>query len=290
MIPKSIASFIILLFFSLNGTAVQISKTDSVLLQKFWQYACEHNLASLPMKDRIITIGRFFLNTPYQANTLNRTNEEKLVVNLHELDCVTFVENVLALSYLPVFNEESFDLFIHNLQRIRYRNGEITDYASRLHYSSDWLYEMGKQKLLTDETPNIGGLGFKPSVHFMSDHSHLYPPLQDKTLLEKMKRTETEINKRTYYYIPKHKIGEAYEKIESGDIILITTKTKGLDTSHLGIAYKKDGKIWLLHASSQGKKVMFSRQPLYEYMQGIPSHQGIMIGRAVPQPAPETQK
>ncbi len=287
---KSISFFIILLFFSFNGTAFPISKRDSVILQKFWDYACSHNLAGLPVKDRIITVGRFFLDTPYQANTLNRTDKEKLVINLHELDCVTFVENVLALSYLPAFNESSLSSFIHNLQHIRYRNGEITDYTSRLHYSSDWLYEMEKQKLLADETQNAGGLGFKPSLHFMSAHCHLYPPLQDKTLLEKIKRIETEINKRTYYYIPKHKIREAYEKIDSGDIILITTKTKGLDTSHLGIAYKKDGKIWLLHASSQGKKVMFSQQPLYEYMQGIPSHQGIMIGRVIPQSSLGTEK
>lgn len=69
-------------------------------------------------------------------------------------------------------------------------------------------------------------------------------------------------------------------KIKNGDIILITTHIKGLDTSHLGFAWKKEGKTYLLHASSKGKQVMISSLPLQEYMEGIDSQSGIMLARA----------
>ena len=92
-----------------------------------------------------------------------------------------------------------------------------------------------------------------------------------------------EIQAKTQYnfkYIPKDKINEACNKIKNGDIILITTHIKGLDTSHLGFAWKKEGKTYLLHASSKGKQVMISSLPLQEYMKGIDSQSGIMLARA----------
>ena len=51
-------------------------------------------------------------------------------------------------------------------------------------------------------------------------------------------------------------------------------------TSHLGFAWKKEGKTYLLHASSKGKQVMISSLPLQEYMEGIDSQSGIMLARA----------
>ena len=42
--------------------------------------------------------------------------------------------------------------------------------------------------------------------------------------MKKIETIETEINKRTYYYIPKNKVNAACNKIKAGDVILITTK------------------------------------------------------------------
>lgn len=261
--------------------ATHITQADRDILHTFWQYAREHELTKQTVPERIPVIARFFLNTPYKSNTLNVTREELPVINLRELDCVTFIENVLALAYLSEFNDNSTDAFIANIVKIRYRRGEIEDYTSRLHYSSDWLYEMGQQQLLTDITQFAGGISYKPNVCFMSKNYDRYPPLQkDRKLRLKMEDIETAINKRTYHYIQKDKVNMASNKIKEGDVILITTNIKGLDTSHLGFAIKLQGKTYLLHASSSGKKVMISEQPLQEYMEGISSQSGIMVGRA----------
>ncbi len=260
--------------------AVNISHADRKVLSAFWSYANRHRLAELTVNRRIPVIARFFLGTPYQRNTLNVAKENLPVINLRELDCVTFVENVLALALLEKYESRMQTAFVENIVKLRYRNGEIVDYISRLHYSSDWLFEMQKARFLTDITQFAGGIPYHPEVCFMSEHADRYPPLKDKKLLDGIKKIETEINGRTYYYIPKEKLSESCNRIKNGDIILITTTIKGLDTSHLGFALEQDGEIYLLHASSQGKKVMISPRPLQEYMQGISSQSGIMVARA----------
>ena len=281
MIRLILHLFLFLFLSSYSCEAYRFSSSDQKVLNSFWKYAEEHRLGNLPVNERIPSIARFFLGTPYQSNTLNVTREELPVINLHELDCVTFVENVLALAFLEQYNQQSTEAFVQNIIRLRYRNAEIVDYTSRLHYSSDWLYEMQQAHLLTDITQFAGGIPYSKQICFMSEHSQKYPQLQkDSSLLKKIKTIETAINQRTYYYIPKDKINEACNKIKNGDIILITTHIKGLDTSHLGFAWKKEGKTYLLHASSKGKQVMISSLPLQEYMEGIVSQSGIMLARA----------
>lgn len=258
-----------------------IGKADKEVLRSFGSWANEQQLAQQPLPQRIARIARFFLERPYESNTLDKGEKEELVVYLQGFDCVTLVENVLALSALEAYDEKLAENFRANLMKIRYRRGEIEDYTSRLHYSSDWLYEMERQGLLQDITAQIGGVAFHPRVNFMSRHARLYPPLEkDKRLIAKMENIETAISRRTYHYIPKASLEAAYSHIDTGDILLITTTIKGLDTSHLGIALKREGQVYLLHASSKAGKVMITEKPLAEYMAGIPSQSGIIVARA----------
>lgn len=277
--------FLILLTLSLLSSgcsATTITDADQKVLKLFWEYAARKQLASLPVHERISLIGAFFIGSPYKSNTLNVTKNELPVINLRELDCVTLVENVLALAFLDQYHDRATEKFIANIVRLRYRNGEIIDYASRLHYSTDWLYEMQKADFLTDVTQTVGGVKHPQKICFMSENYTKYPVLaQDKKLILKIKLIETDINKRTYYYIPKEEVETVSDKIADGDVILITTNIKGLDTSHLGFAIKKDGMTCLLHASSLGKKVVLTEIPLHKYMEGIKSQTGIMIGRSV---------
>lgn len=263
--------------------AVTWEKQDSVILERFWEYAREKQLEKLPVARRIVLVGRFFLSTPYKAGTLNVTKEELPVINLRAMDCVTFVENTLALAFLDSYTAEVYSRFVDNIIRLRYRKGEITDYSSRLHYSTDWLYEMGRQHYLTDVTRKSGGVLYVQKVDFMSKNYGKYPALKENyALVRKMRQIETAINKRTYYYIPKKDIAAVSRNIHNGDIILITTSIKGLDTSHLGIAVKKGNEVFLMHASSKAKKVVITEVPLARYMEDISSQTGIMIARVLP--------
>ena len=272
---------IILLSTFYSCHAAYISKADAAVLQKFWRYANKHQLSEKVISERITTIAVFFMNTPYKSNTLNATKKELPIINLRELDCVTFVENVLALSLLPEYSDKSIDDFVKNIVKIRYRNGKIEDYTSRLHYSSDWIYEMNRQEILTDITQFAGGIKFYPQINFMSKNYEKYPPIKnDCKLRAKIKAIETTVNERTYHHIQKEKVAASYHLIKSGDVVLITTTIKGLDTSHMGFAFKQQGKTYLLHASSEKKKIVISKQVLQEYLAGNRTQSGVMIARS----------
>ena len=69
----------------------------------------------------------------------DQTDDETLLINLRQFDCVIFLENVLALSLDYCSGKSSFENFVYLLESIRYRDGKMTDYFSRLHYSLDWI-------------------------------------------------------------------------------------------------------------------------------------------------------
>ena len=52
---------------------------------------------SLPTGELMVKTARFFLDAPYVAATLEK-EPEGLVINLREMDCMTLVENVVALT------------------------------------------------------------------------------------------------------------------------------------------------------------------------------------------------
>ena len=257
-----------------------ISREDSLQLNRFWDYAHAHRIDTLSRRERVAIIGRFFMDTPYKGGTLEIHEQEQLVINLRELDCVTFVDNVLALTFVDQYGTKSIPNYLRYLQKIRYRDGIITDYTSRLHYSTDWLYEMQRQQLLTDVTLSCGGIPFPVKVGYISRHHSAYPALvRDTTLIVRIEAIEKAINQRKLHYIPKENIAILSGQIQHGDIILITTKQDGLDTGHVGIAWEENGKIYLLHASSSQGKVVITSLPLHHYLMGVSSFSGVLVGR-----------
>ena len=70
----------------------------------------------------MLSNGLKLLNTPYVAYTLEGNSEEELVVNCDEVDCTTFVENVLAMALCPTQGEQMSEAdFMKNLQNMKNR-------------------------------------------------------------------------------------------------------------------------------------------------------------------------
>lgn len=226
-----------------------------------------------------IDIFSLFLETAYAGGTLDINEKEKLVINLSELDCLTFVENAISLRLCYSKNIISQSQFSKNIQKLRYRDSKIIDYSSRLHYSSDWIYENISKGLIEDISKELGGIRFTPNVNFMSKHPNKYNALKDGKLITKIKKIEKEINQREYYYIPKKNVAAIQNRIKDGDIVFITTNYKGLDISHVGFAIKKNETTHLLHASSTHHKVIISKKSLHNYLGGIKHDTGIIICR-----------
>jgi hypothetical protein len=230
--------------------------------------------------ETIVNVGKTFMKTPYVAKTLEIGDTETLVVNLQELDCTTFVENVLAFSLLLRQQEKSFDTYLKNLETIRYRGGRLHGYTSRLHYFSEWIANNAEKGLLKDITGQIGGKEITKDIDFMSTHRDLYPFLTDDKNYTQIKISENYLNSQVICVLAQDKIIENEHLIQSGDIIALATSIKGLDVTHTGIATReKDGRIHLLHASTGSMEVEVSKLPLADYLRGIKNNTGIMVAR-----------
>lgn len=222
---------------------------------------------------------KFFLGVPYVGKTLEY-EPERLIVNLREMDCMTFVENVLALAEASASGTPSWQTYLEKLQQIRYRDGKIEGYTSRLHYTSDWIYENEKKGLIADITKEIGGVPLAMDVSFVSTHPESYMQLQSHPeYITVMAKKEKEINSRQYYYIPKEEIDKWEAQIRTGDIVCFVTSIKGLDISHVGIIHKEGDKMTFIHASSGKKRVIINEESLQDYVLGIKKSKGIMVLR-----------
>ncbi|MDR1673321.1 MAG: DUF1460 domain-containing protein [Bacteroidales bacterium] len=254
-----------------------IEPEDSAVFRRFMHYVSESD-------PDIIRIASFFLDIPYVSGTLEGDAEERLRVNLREMDCFTFVENVIALHLMLQNNKQcadnSLDHFCEILQHIRYRNGVLNGYLSRLHYTSEWMDNNYRKGVLTlPQLPHCQT--FRPEVSFMSTHCNIYPALQaHPEWCTAVGNIEKDINRLRLRYIPKEQTDDA-AGIRNGDIIAITTHVKGLDVVHVGFAFHKGNSVYLIHASSEAGKIIISTETLYDYLQRRKNHSGIMVARIV---------
>ncbi len=221
----------------------------------------------------------FFLGEPYVAHTLEVTDEETLVVNLRAFDCTTFVETVIALTNTARQEKPAFGLFLDELQKIRYREGQVQGYASRLHYTSDWVFENERKDLVENISRVLGGVKEEKQIHFMTSHRDAYEQLKsDDQTLKEIISMENEINRRDgFYYLPKAAIAFNTTRIPHMAMIGFTTTIKGLDVTHMGFSFRQDGRLTFIHASSAKNKVVIDEQSLSDYCAGQKTCSGIIV-------------
>lgn len=251
---------------------------DRILAEQLIQ-----QIKHLQKEDRgsiLLLAGKHFLGTPYVAHTLETGPDEKMVVNLKEMDCTTFVEYSLAFARTVKSTNPDLVKFVKELERIRYRNGQRDGYLSRLHYFSEWILDNGRRGVVRDVSREIAHILYPNKIDFMSKHAGSYQVLKENPeLVDQMRVLENTISEEVFWYVPKEQISDSSEKIKDGDIIAITTHIDGLDVIHTGIAIRKDGQLKLLHASSAEKEVVISSLTLSEYVQNSRNASGIMVAR-----------
>lgn len=254
---------------------------DRVSIEKWLQEA-----VSLPKDScRTLHFAKKMLGVPYVAGTLDGNEEEQLVVLVDSLDCTTFVETVLAFCIADKRGERDYEGFKKALTQIRYRDGILNGYTSRLHYFSDWIRnneQMGFVKECTSET--ACSLPKELWLDFMTTHVDSYLPMKkNPELVKEMASHEKNWQGTVVSYIPKEKLNLPPEglKIKDGDVLALLTNIKGLDVVHVGFAFWKDNQLHLLHASSSAKKVIEDPKTQYESSKNTKAHIGVRAIRFV---------
>lgn len=257
-----------------------VQSADRIIFDKIIkQFGNERNLKA---GDLVLKIGKFFLETPYVAHTLEVGDSEKMIINLRELDCTTFAENCLALARTLKLKNPGFEEFVSQLHFIRYRDGKRNGYPSRLHYFSDWIYNNDQKKTVKSISQEIAHTLVPNKVNFMSTHPGSYPALKrNQEFIGVLAEQETAISTRMTWFIPENRIAVVENKLQDGDILGITTNIEGLDISHVVIAVRLNGRIRFIHASSSEMKVVISEETLEEYLLKSKMASGIMVARPI---------
>ncbi|MCI1779931.1 MAG: DUF1460 domain-containing protein [Bacteroidales bacterium] len=237
-----------------------------------------------PASELIIKAAMLRLGTPYVAGTLEKT-PEKLTVDLHRTDCILFVESDLALALTAKSGNPSFENFCNVLRDLRYRNGRVKGYASRLHYTTEWINQAESRGILKDMDKTWKCAVWDKTFSFMSTHPSRYKQLSaGKGHAEQLRRiemAESSLNKLKLYYIPKRMVPDYLDKLKSGDIIFLCSSIKGLDIAHVTICYKTDKKTTFIDASMRAEKVVIEPISLVEYINSRKSISGIKVARAI---------
>ena len=256
--------------------------TGEKTLESLLAQAREGRWSERAIGDRVGAIGMALRRTPYVDGTLELYDDREVCsVNLTGLDCVTFFESALALARMLKRRERTPEALVTEVTLTRYRDGRVTDYASRLHYMSDWFFDNQAKRVVRVITGDLPGAApFTRRVGFMSAHPEAYRQLRaNPGMVAKIARVEADINARATQYLPKENVAAAREFLRTGDIVGITTTIAGLDCSHSGLCYRdKSGVVRLLHASTTKKAVVLD-EDLASYLAGVSTHTGIMVAR-----------
>lgn len=277
--------FLAILFFAsfICCHAVQYSKADSMKVVSLLKEARKRKLSG--QQECVMFFTKQFYGIPYVAKTLEVNKKEQLIVNLRELDCTTYVENVVALTFCVKNGKYGFEDFCNYLRKIRYQKNVPVAYPARLHYYTAWIESntaAGICREIQSPVPPFTATQ-KIRVDFMSKHTDKYPMLHGNAdNISKIREMEKKLNGKTYRYISKSQVKNTKllrQTIHNGDIIVIITNINGLDTQHLGFAvWHKDG-LHLINASSVHHKVVEEPMLLYTYLQKRKTMPGIRIVR-----------
>lgn len=271
---------------TLRGTAW--TDADWHILEAKVRWAVAQGLDTVPVGTTVAKLGESFVGAPYRPGTLEIAGPERLVVDLREFDCVTFVEHMLALARFvrqdgtgalanPAAARARYEQY---LQELRYRDGVISGYPSRLHYFSDWLADHERRGMLHQLGDELHAATDIRPIAFMSTHASAYRQLADADNLAAIRDIEAALTAGPgRRYVPKAQVRAIEDRIQDGDILAMTSALPGLDVAHTGIALRVDGRPRLLNAPLVGRNVELSPLPLAEHLDRRPLQTGMMVAR-----------
>lgn len=219
------------------------------------EYLQELQAHELSFEERLRKVVSDSMGTEYNGGPLGEGPEGKHdsdpLVDLKRVDCVTFVEQSVALSITPDYEE-----MVDQLQQFRYKDG-IIDYEHRNHFLiNDWIQNNPYCKEVTKD------LGVNTET--------LERNISRKDFFQLVKAPE--IGQDTpdvivqLPIIPTALTSEAEAQLPDTALIVFVGKVEWLFALHCGLYLRdEDGEGYLIHASSKAEKVTKTR--LSDYME-----------------------
>ena len=230
----------------------------------------------------MIIVAKQMLGTEYVAGTLEKVPEQ-LVVSLTQTDCILFVESCLAMALNAKKGIFHPDSLCATIQSLRYRNGKVDGYASRIHYTSEWIRQGEARGIFREITDVLSGDNLSGQrFSYMSEHSDAYRQLKGNPAeVARIAQMEASLNQHTdYFVIPKEAVSKMEHLLKDGDILGFNSTVKGLDIAHVALVYhKENGQVGFIHASQADGKVVIDEKSIADYVNSRKSNNGIRIVR-----------
>ena len=254
-----------LILLSITASAQTQDETNRAIFNRV--YAAVASQADRPMPELVVEVAKQFLGTPYVASTLEETPEQ-LRVFLDKTDCILFVELCSCFALTVKSDNPTYEQLCDNIRNMRYRRGQVIDYASRIHYTSEWILQNTANGVLHEYTQYLGEQ-YEQQFFFMTAHRERYKQLADTTQYLKIQAVEQYLDKQApYYFISQERLRkpEVISQIHSGDIVCFVSKQgNGIDIAHVAIAFEHEGEMHFIHASYGAKQVIIEPKTLADY-------------------------
>jgi Protein of unknown function (DUF1460) len=199
--------------------------------------------ASLPLEERLLRVSERFLGTPYVHSPLGEGSgvDPDPTFRLDAVDCLTFVEQALAMSLAPT--EPQVAGF---LERLRYAS--TPTYEDRNHLmEAQWLPNNQRKGFLVDVTRRYGG---EDTVRVQKTLNALSWSSRSSMALGLPRKHQP---RGTYSLdmIPLERVMAHARRVPSGTILLVLREDlplKATRVTHLGFVVQKGKRTWLRHA------------------------------------------
>lgn len=230
-------------------------------------------------RERFLAATERMLGTPYENGPLGEGEaggpDPDPRVDFSRADCVTYLEQGLALALVPPAAAGEEDDLLDALDAIRYRGGEV-DFAARNHYMvADWI--PANSWLLRDVTAEVAGDRLVEErrtidrAEFLRGQGAEPRPGRD------------DVREIVVGIVPVDALAEVDPRLEAGDVILWVGGVEGIFVLHTGLAVRGPaGELLFRHASSRAGYAL--EQPFAEYAEGT-RYRGFVVLRLRDQPA-----
>jgi len=311
------------------------SEVSSVNIEDLsFQTECKKLIALASEKnddDKIAFISSYFLGRKYRCDTKKRIKKQRkaekakkvkkeadninplpvktLATSFKHLDCMTYVEHVLALTiaskdFKSLFPDNK-SIEVNNTEKIRPNSKVlIKDSAnSNAPFKDNKVSQLFLNRLI-DIMFNAKGLSLMNHHrnHFVSkwaennvQKSYLFNVATNNkqskvrtVILNKVKENRTFYVEDSFMKSPKpvnihyfdiNTLERERNILQNGDIVALVCSKEGLDVTHMGFFVKKsDGKVLFRHASYSDNKIINSS--FFDYMKQKKKLVGLMVLRA----------
>ncbi|MEN3040268.1 MAG: N-acetylmuramoyl-L-alanine amidase-like domain-containing protein [Bacteroidia bacterium] len=200
-----------------------------------------------------VWVGRLALNwqgIPYGSGGAGLQPHEVLL-NLEQMDCMTAVENLMALHIAYQNGMPTLQGFSEALVNVRYDATPPCRLEDRLHYLS---HSFMKWELAGWGTWLPLGVPDTRPIRYISANPKKYSGFTDWS---RIRTIEEKLSHRPRYYIPSKEIQNWLPALKNGDLIAFVSPKDGLDVSHVGIFFWVGERATFAHASLLAKKWVF---------------------------------